>query len=94
MASRCRSSGRAAQVGVLGFRALWQTRRLGPVILLLYARRERVVQLFRASFEELERTGDRHQAVRNSMDELFLPGDRILADAAGIRCSASPPSRS
>ncbi|HZO81648.1 MAG TPA: MMPL family transporter [Candidatus Binataceae bacterium] len=43
------------------------------------------VQLMERYFEELERTGDRHQAVRNSMRELFLPGAiGILADAAGI----------
>jgi uncharacterized protein len=43
------------------------------------------VQLLERYFEELERTGDRHQAVRDSMDELFLPGAiGILADAAGI----------
>jgi predicted RND superfamily exporter protein len=43
------------------------------------------VQLMERYFEELERTGDRHQAVRNSMSELFLPGAiGILADAAGI----------
>ncbi|MGH7914227.1 MAG: efflux RND transporter permease subunit, partial [Candidatus Binataceae bacterium] len=43
------------------------------------------VQLLERYFEELERTGDRHQAVRQSMDELFLPGAiGILADAAGI----------
>ena len=43
------------------------------------------VQLLERYFEEIERTGDRHQAVRQSMDELFLPGAiGILADAAGI----------
>ncbi len=43
------------------------------------------VQLLERYFEELERTGDRHRAVRDSMDELFLPGAiGILADAAGI----------
>lgn len=43
------------------------------------------VQLMERYFEELERTGDRHQAVHNSMRELFLPGAiGILADAAGI----------
>ena len=43
------------------------------------------VQLLERYFEELEHTGDRHQAVRESMSELFLPGAiGILADAAGI----------
>ncbi|HZZ08846.1 MAG TPA: MMPL family transporter [Candidatus Binataceae bacterium] len=43
------------------------------------------VQLLERYFEELERTGDRHQAVHDSMSELFLPGAiGILADAAGI----------
>lgn len=43
------------------------------------------VQLLERYFEELERTGDRHQAVRDSMRELFLPGAiGILADAGGI----------
>jgi predicted RND superfamily exporter protein len=43
------------------------------------------VQLLERYFEELERTGDKHQAVLNAMDELFLPGAiGILADAAGI----------
>jgi predicted RND superfamily exporter protein len=43
------------------------------------------VQLLERYFEELERTGNRHRAVRRSMDELFLPGAiGILADAAGI----------
>jgi uncharacterized protein len=43
------------------------------------------VQLLERYFEELERTGERHRAVRQSMDELFLPGAiGILADAAGI----------
>jgi predicted RND superfamily exporter protein len=43
------------------------------------------VQMVERYFEELELTGDKHQAVRNSMRELFLPGGiGVLADAAGI----------
>jgi len=43
------------------------------------------VQLLERYFEELECTGDKHQAVLNAMGELFLPGAiGILADAAGI----------
>jgi predicted RND superfamily exporter protein len=43
------------------------------------------VQLLERYFEELELSRDRHQAVRESMSELFLPGAiGILADAAGI----------
>jgi uncharacterized protein len=43
------------------------------------------VQIVERFFEELERTNDRHQAVFDAMDELFLPGAiGVLADAAGI----------
>jgi predicted RND superfamily exporter protein len=43
------------------------------------------VQMIERYFEELAICGDRHEAVLNSMDELFLPGAiGVLADAAGI----------
>jgi len=43
------------------------------------------VQMIERYLEELELTGERHQAVFNSMSELFLPGAiGVLADAAGI----------
>jgi len=43
------------------------------------------VQMIERYLEELELTGNRHQAVYNSMSELFLPGAiGVLADAAGI----------
>jgi len=43
------------------------------------------VQIIERFFEELERTHDRHEAVFDAMDELFLPGAiGVLADAAGI----------
>ncbi len=43
------------------------------------------VQMIERYFEELELCGDRHQAVFNAMNELFLPGAiGVLADAAGI----------
>src|SRR5262249_29590666 len=43
------------------------------------------VQIIERFFEDLERTHDRHEAVFDAMDELFLPGAiGVLADAAGI----------
>ena len=57
------------------------------VIPLLVSARaaSRGVQMIERYLEELEMTADPHQAIFNSMNELFLPGMiGVLADAAGI----------
>ena len=43
------------------------------------------VQMIERFLEELENTGEKRQAVRNAMGELFLPGFiAICTDAAGV----------
>jgi len=70
-------------LGILGYN-------LDPLVLvipLLVSARaaSHGVQMIERYFEELEITGNRHQAVLNASSELFLPGGiGVLADAAGI----------
>jgi uncharacterized protein len=69
--------------GLLGYN-------LDPLILviplLISARAaSHAVQMIERYFEELEATGDRHQAIRRAFSELVIPGViGVLADAAGI----------
>ena len=73
----------------LGFTALLGYN-LDPLILviplLISARAaSHAVQMIERYFEELEATGDRHQAVERAFTELVIPGAiGVLADAAGI----------
>ena len=73
----------------LGFTALLGYN-LDPLILviplLISARAaSHSVQMIERYFEELEATGDRHQAVERAFSELVIPGAiGVLADAAGI----------
>ncbi len=70
-------------LGILGYN-------LDPLVLvipLLVSARaaSHAVQMIERYFEELEMTGERHQAVYNASRELFLPGGiGVMADAAGI----------